>query len=361
MYRAVILFVGCLFLSSWGVAQQRIGRGTQSNPQNVDNPIELEMIVNQKLSKLDSRLFSENVLVKNGKKVGIWPKDLTEMLNDARRLEKAAYKNLGLGGSNRAAYLEYQAAASIYGRLVSRLSRSELHHHPRTAYIYLSYAQLLYPILGEREKAKALLLEANQILDKPEGWGYLNGLNDMASRDTQNKVTKERSEKTIRKIVELPSKRYREYASSNFYKIQIPDNWLRYEAQGNHIFAPPRAYDNSQGKNNYTHGVEIGVMPTNSKELREANDKVVNWVLQGNSYLRPEAGYKSVFINNRNSVVRVLSGQSPISKQIEAVAIYTLMLEKGKVCYVINVAPLNELATYDAVFTTIMNSLRLGK
>jgi hypothetical protein len=361
MHRIVFLLIGCLFFLVCSIAQPRTSQGPQSKSKDEENPVLLEMIVNQKLLKLDSRLFSEDALIKNGKKVGVWPKELAEMQADARRLAKAAEKKLMSGGNTRAAYLEYQAGVSMYSRLASKLSRSELDQHPRTAYIYLNYAQLLYPTLGEREKAKALLLAANQILDNSEGWGYGNGINKLEGPISQNKITKGNNGKIVKKIIESPSMRYREYASNNFYRIQIPDNWLSYEAQSSRIFAPQGTYDNSQGKNHYTHGVEIGIMLTTSKELREASDKVVNWVLQGNSYLHPEAGYKNFSINNRSTIVRILSGQSPVTNQIEAVAVYTLMLEKGKLCYVINVAPLKEIAVYDAVFTTIMNSLKLGK
>ena len=166
---------------------------------------------------------------------------------------------------------------------------------------------------------------------------------------------------TISRNVEMPTGRYRSYSGGNLFSVQVPDNWRDYGEQNSVTFAPRGAYGNYQGQNAFTHGAIIGVTQTDSRDLRTATDRYINGLVQANSYLRPQSGYRRLSIDGRAALGRALSGQSPVTGRNENVAVYTALLRNGALFYVINVAPDNDYRNFSGAFDNILRTLRVSQ
>jgi hypothetical protein len=169
------------------------------------------------------------------------------------------------------------------------------------------------------------------------------------------------SGETISRTVEAPSGRYRSYTGGNLFSVQVPDNWRDYGSQSAVIFAPGGAYGTYQGQNVWTHGTQIGFAQAESRDLREATDRFINGLLQTNSYLRAQTGYRRLSIDGRSALGRALAGQSPVTGRTENVAIYTTLLRNGALFFVINVAPENEYRTYSGAFDNLLRTIRISQ
>lgn len=160
--------------------------------------------------------------------------------------------------------------------------------------------------------------------------------------------------------VEEPSMRYRRYQGGNLFRIEVPDNWRDFSDGSSVTFAPEGAYGDYNGQSIFTHGAMVGIAATQGRNLRQATDEYINALLQSNSYLRQQTGYRRATIDGRNALMATLSGQSPATGRIETVTVYTTLLDNGQLFYFIGVAPRNELAVYNDAFSNMLRSIQLG-
>ena len=158
-----------------------------------------------------------------------------------------------------------------------------------------------------------------------------------------------------------PSSRYRNYSTSNLFRVSVPDNW-RELPSGNEVwFAPDGAYGSAQGTNVFTHGVNFGVSQTQSQNLQQATNELLNSLTtQGNNNLRQQNGFTRVTVAGRTGLSTRLSNINEATGQPELITVVTTQLRNGQLFYMFAVAPQNEYNSYQSTFSNILRSLQLN-
>jgi len=161
--------------------------------------------------------------------------------------------------------------------------------------------------------------------------------------------------------VESPSSSYRSYSSGNLFRISVPDNW-REMGSGNEItFAPEGAYSDYRGQFVFTHGVQVGVSNTGTRNLRQATDQLISSLGQGNSNLRPAGSYRRESVGGHEGLSITLSNVSEATGRNEVINLVTAMLGNGEVFYLVAVAPESEFPSYQRTFQYIMRNVELSR
>lgn len=161
--------------------------------------------------------------------------------------------------------------------------------------------------------------------------------------------------------VESPSSSYRSYSSGNLFRISVPDNW-REMGSGNEItFAPEGAYADYRGQFVFTHGVQVGVSNTGTRNLRQATEQLINTLRQGNSNLRQAGSYRRESVDGQEGLSITLSNVSEATGRNEVINLVTAMLGNGEVFYLVAVAPENEYSAYQRTFQYIMRTVELNR
>jgi beta-barrel assembly-enhancing protease len=164
----------------------------------------------------------------------------------------------------------------------------------------------------------------------------------------------------VRNRVEYPSNSYRTYTQGNLFRVSVPSNW-RELASGNSVwYAPEGAYGSVQNSPIFTHGVNLGVAQTQSRNLQRATDEFIQGLAQGNNQMRQQSGYQRSYIGGRNALAMTLTNVNEATGRQEVVTVFTTMLRNGELFYVISVAPNNEYGTYSRVFQNVVRSIQLN-
>jgi hypothetical protein len=140
-------------------------------------------------------------------------------------------------------------------------------------------------------------------------------------------------------------------------QFRVPDNWEEFSTGDGVTFAPQGAY----GDSGITHGAMVATARSNSNDLYQATQDIVNSLLQGNSYLRQQSQISQTYVGDARGYSAVLSGTSNITGRREMVTVYTAPLNSGDLLYIATVAPGDESYAYNNAFRTMINSVRLGR
>lgn len=159
--------------------------------------------------------------------------------------------------------------------------------------------------------------------------------------------------------IETPSSRLRTY-SGNYFRIGVPDNWRELPAGDNVTFAPEGAYGTNQGQFVYTHGVQVGSTRGAGGSLRNATERLIDEVAQGNPNLRRNGGYEREVLGRREGLAVSLSNVSDVTGRPEIVSVYTTLLRNGDLFYVIAVAPEEEYQSYQRIFLAILRTVDIN-
>jgi hypothetical protein len=160
--------------------------------------------------------------------------------------------------------------------------------------------------------------------------------------------------------VEYPSSRYRSYSVLGAVRVSVPENWQQISEQGSVWFAPNGGYGSSNGQAVFTHGVNIGIAQTNSRNLQQATDIFLNNLEQGNSNLRARSGYQRTNVNGRNALAIGLTNTNEATGRVEVVLATTTLLRNGDLFFIIFVSPQSEAQNYQSVFQNILQSVQLN-
>jgi len=160
--------------------------------------------------------------------------------------------------------------------------------------------------------------------------------------------------------VEPPSGRFETYDGGNMFRIDVPSNWRDLKGNNSVTFAPEGGYGQYQGQNVFTHGVQVGVEQSNSRNLRAATNELLQGLAQSNPQLRQAGGYSNVSVGGRNGLVTVLSNVSDVTGEQERIAFYTTQLNDGSVFFVAGVSPSREFNTYRQIFNRSVQSLQIN-
>jgi len=186
------------------------------------------------------------------------------------------------------------------------------------------------------------------------GQRYPNQGNEYPSGDRTNYPSLPRGR------VEYPSSRYRTYSESGLFSISVPDNWRELSDRGSVWFAPQGGYGSANGTAVYTHGVNAGVVQTNSRNLQQATNEFINGLQQGNNNLRARSNYQRSYVDGRSAVSVSLSNINEATGRPEIINVVTTQLRNGELFYLIMVAPENDYNNYQNAFQNILRSVRLN-
>ncbi len=160
--------------------------------------------------------------------------------------------------------------------------------------------------------------------------------------------------------VEYPSSRYRSY-TVGIARVSVPENWQQISDSGSSVwFAPNGAVGSVNGQPVFTHGVNIGLAQTNSRNLQQATNEFLSSLQQGNPNLRSRGGFQRTSIDGRAALSISLSNVNEATRRAEVVSVITAQTRNGELVYLIAVAPENDYNNYQSVFQNVLRSLQLS-
>src|SRR5213080_1588923 len=155
--------------------------------------------------------------------------------------------------------------------------------------------------------------------------------------------------------VDYPSSRYRSYSEFGMVRLSVPDNWLEISEQDSVWFAPQGANGSSgNGQSVFTHGVNVGVMQTRSRNLQQATNEYVSQLQQGNNNLRSRSGYQRTYIDGRNALSISMTNINEGTGRSEVVNLVTTQTNNGELLFVIAVSPESDYSNYQNVFQNVL-------
>jgi Zn-dependent protease with chaperone function len=162
--------------------------------------------------------------------------------------------------------------------------------------------------------------------------------------------------------VAYPSTRAQAYNElGGLVRISVPDNWQKLSSGGNSVwFAPQGGYGQYNGQDVFTHGVNLGVVQTNNRDLRGATQEFINSLAQGNQSMRQIGGSQRIDLSGRTGLITTLRNVNEATGRQENVRVVTLPLRNGGLFYFIMVAPQSDVRAFDAAFNSALYSIRLN-
>src|SRR5947207_11035425 len=162
--------------------------------------------------------------------------------------------------------------------------------------------------------------------------------------------------------VDYPSSRFRSYSEFGMVRLSVPDNWREIFEQDSVWFAPQGAYGSSgNGQSVFTHGVNIGVVQTRSRNLQQATNDYVSQLQQGNNNLHSRSGYQRTSIDGRNALSISMTNINEATGRAEVVSLVTTQMNNGELLFVIAVSPETDYSIYQSVFQNVLRSIRLNE
>jgi beta-barrel assembly-enhancing protease len=161
--------------------------------------------------------------------------------------------------------------------------------------------------------------------------------------------------------VAAPSKDYTEYTEGNLFRVSVPSNWRELRGTNAVTFAPDGAYGDANGQGVLTHGMEIGLVGTETPNVRTATDEFIGLLAGNNPRLSRPSRYDTVSIAGRQGLHTVLSNVSEATGQQERIEIFTRLFGDGGLFYALGVAPRDSFSAYQATFRRIVGSIQLNE
>jgi hypothetical protein len=111
----------------------------------------------------------------------------------------------------------------------------------------------------------------------------------------------------------------------------------------------------------FTHGVEVGVVRAQRRDLAESTRDFIDDLSQNNRQLRPRSEPLNAIVSSRRALQTTLDNVSDATGQPEIIQLVTTRLNDGSLFYVIAVAPEREYRAYEPVFQQVVRSIRLNQ
>jgi hypothetical protein len=160
--------------------------------------------------------------------------------------------------------------------------------------------------------------------------------------------------------VEPPSGQFQSVTVGNFLRLDVPSNWRGNEGSNSVTFGPEGAFYEGNGSSGFTHGVQIGVVPNDSGDLRRGTDELLQSLLQSNPQIRRQSnGYVRETVGGRNALTTTLRNVSEATGGTEIVVLTTLPLRDGSILYLIQVAPQSEANMYSGTFRRMKQTVEV--
>jgi beta-barrel assembly-enhancing protease len=160
--------------------------------------------------------------------------------------------------------------------------------------------------------------------------------------------------------VEAPSSDYTAYTEGNLFRVSVPSNWRELRGSNAVTFAPDGAYGNANGQGVFTHGMEIGLVGTETPNVRTATDELIGSLAGSNPSLSRPSRYDTVSIAGRQGLHTILSNVSGATGQQERIEVFTTLVGDGGLFYALGVAPRDRFSAYQATFRRVVGSVQLN-
>jgi beta-barrel assembly-enhancing protease len=161
--------------------------------------------------------------------------------------------------------------------------------------------------------------------------------------------------------VEQPSSRYRTVNIGNFIAVNAPQNWEQFQNGNSLVLAPEGGFfQTGNNRTAFTHGMEFGIIGSESHNLQQATDELIDSFSRSNPDLRMQGGYRRERLGGRNALTAYLQNTSEDTGR-EMVALTTVQLNDGSVVYMIGVAPENESDLYEQAFRRVRQSVQINE
>jgi Zn-dependent protease with chaperone function len=159
--------------------------------------------------------------------------------------------------------------------------------------------------------------------------------------------------------VEAPSSEYTAYTVGNVFRVSVPSNWRELRGTNAVTFAPDGAYGSANGQGVFTHGMEIGLVGTETPNVRTATDDLIGSLAASNPSLSRASGYDTVSIAGRQGLHTIVSNVSEATGQQERIEVFTTLVGDGGLFYALGVAPRDRFSAYQATFRRVVGSVQL--
>ncbi len=159
--------------------------------------------------------------------------------------------------------------------------------------------------------------------------------------------------------VDYPSTRYRSYNELGVLTVGVPDNWRKLGDNDSVWFSPEGGYGQHQNRAVFTHGVNFGVSQTQSRDVRQATQELINSLAQGNRSLRQSTNFQRVTVSGRPGLSAGLTNVNEATGQTETITLITTQLRNGGLLYMVAVAPQSEARSFASAFNSILRSVRV--
>jgi Zn-dependent protease with chaperone function len=161
--------------------------------------------------------------------------------------------------------------------------------------------------------------------------------------------------------VAYPSTRYQTYSEfGGALRVSVPENWRELRGNESVWFVPEGGYGTYQGQQIFTHGANFGVARTQSRNLQQSTQELLNGLAQSNPNLRQTSGFQRTTLSGRTALSSNLSNVNRATGQREIVTVITTQLRTGDLFYMIAVAPQNEYSTFQTAFRNVLRTVQIN-
>ncbi len=201
-----------------------------------------------------------------------------------------------------------------------------------------------------------------RIKERLRSMGRASSMQEIAQGGQRNETTGNYPNSAPRGQVSRPSTRFTSYTlAGGIVRVSVPNNWRQLGDSGGSVwFSPEGAYGQYQNQVVYTHGVNIGVAQTQSRNLQQGTQEFLNGLMQGNASLRMRTNMLRTTVAGRAGLTASLTNVNEATGRAENVTVVTTQLRNGQLLYMIAVAPQNEAAYYQTAFRNVLNSLQIS-
>jgi Zn-dependent protease with chaperone function len=158
--------------------------------------------------------------------------------------------------------------------------------------------------------------------------------------------------------VPAPSLQYKNVGARGIFEARVPANWSNVSSKQAVKYVPQNGYGQYKGQTVFTHGIEFGIAPASSRNLRTATDAWIDSLTEGNPDMRRSGDSLTTRLSQRSAIAASFVNPSPLGGR-ESILTYTTFLADGNLFYYLAVVPQADAADYEPVFDRIARSIRL--
>lgn len=158
--------------------------------------------------------------------------------------------------------------------------------------------------------------------------------------------------------VEAPSETFTEYIEGDIFSVSVPDNWDEVASAAVVTFAPQGGIARDDAGGGFSHGVQFGVIPNASRNLKTATEELMASLSGSNPGLGRPSALRNTTVDGRRALQSTIVN-APDGGSRESIRLVTVSLPGGNVLFMVGVSPETESRRYQAVFDDVIRSITL--